>query len=289
MRTFFFVWVVCIGIYSIQACKPVKSRSLEYNTPAGEVKLITYNIRQSGLADEDGEYQWKNRCQATAEMIQREAPSVFGIQEGLTDQIQFIEQSFPQYARVGIGRDDGKEAGEMTAVFYLPEYFELLEQGTIWLSETPEEVSRGWDAACNRTMTRVCLREKATGKTFYYFNTHLDHMGEVARDESVKLITGQIRETVPEGAAVVFGGDLNSTIDDPIFEPLKEFMAVARETASDSDHKGTFNGFGSAPGTVILDHIFYRNVKAKSLHTLTEDYGIPFISDHYPVVFLFAL
>ena len=152
-------------------------------TPEGEAKIISYNIRL-GVAD-DGANSWEHRREATLRMLEREAPTVFGIQEGYLFQVKYIEENLPQYGRVGVGRDDGKEGGEIMAVFYLRDRYDLLDHGDLWLSETPDRVSRGWDGACNRTMTWVHLREKATGKEFYYFNTHLDHKGVVARREGV--------------------------------------------------------------------------------------------------------
>ncbi|KAA6329954.1 hypothetical protein EZS27_021279 [termite gut metagenome] len=144
-------------------------RTVEYSAPMGEIKLISYNIRQSGLPDKDGEYKWKNRREATANMIQKEAPSVFGLQEALFEQVQYIEKLFTQYTRIGVGRDDGRDEGEIMAIFYLKEYYELIDHGTIWLSETPTKVSKGWDAQCNRTLTWIKLREMATSKEFYFF------------------------------------------------------------------------------------------------------------------------
>ncbi|KAA6340111.1 hypothetical protein EZS27_012009 [termite gut metagenome] len=264
-------------------------RTVEYSTPVGEVKLISYNIRQSGMSDRDGEYKWENRREATANMIQKEAPSVFGLQEALLEQVQYIEKLFTQYTRIGVGRDDGRDGGEIMAIFYLKEYYELMDHGTTWLSETPTKVSRGWDAQCNRTLTWVKLREIATGKEFYFFNTHFDHSGVIAREESAKLIAQKIKEIVEPEEIIVFGGDLNSAITDTIFNPLKEFLDIARDCSLITDNKGTYNGFGSAPSSIVIDHIFCKNVKCKSFRTLVDDYGAPFISDHYPIEFIFDL
>ena len=248
---------------------------------AEPVKLISYNLRNSH--GKDGDNAWMKRRHATPEMIRREAPDVFGVQEGLIDQLQYIDAECPQYARVGVGRDDGKEGGEIMAVFYLRDRYDLLDHGDLWLSETPDRVSRGWDGACNRTMTWVHLREKATGKEFYYFNTHLDHKGVVARREGVKLVVREVQQIAGRKAAVVVGGDLNSTIDDRIFDPLKKFMTPAREKAPVTDRKGTYNGWGQAPNSMVIDHLFVRNMKCLSYRTLDGDYGVPYISDHYPI------
>ena len=248
---------------------------------AEPIKLISYNLRTSH--GKDGDNVWMKRRHATPEMIRREAPDVFGVQEGLIDQLHYIDTECPQYARVGVGRDDGKEGGEIMAVFYLRDRYDLLDHGDLWLSETPDRVSRGWDGACNRTMTWVHLREKATGKEFYYFNTHLDHKGVVARREGVKLVVREVQQIAGRKAAVVVGGDLNSTIDDRIFDPLKKFMTPAREKAPVTDRKGTYNGWGQAPNSMVIDHLFVRNMKCLSYRTLDGDYGVPYISDHYPI------
>ena len=252
------------------------------------VKLVTYNIRQSGMAQKDGSDAWEFRKNATLKMIEQEAPSIIGFQELLPDQQAFIREAFPQYGFVGVGRDDGIQEGECMGIMYLSNTFELSEWGTFWLSETPEEVSLGWDAACRRTVTWARLKEVTGGKEFFYFNTHLDHMGEVARQESIKLIVNRIGQMVPKGMPVILGGDLNSGAEDPIFEPLfKDGMQLARQVSPETDNSGTFNGFGSAPSSIIIDHLFVRGVSPVSYKVLKADYGAPSISDHYPVAFTF--
>lgn len=270
------------------ACGP-RPRTVAYTRPDGEVELISFNIRQSGLAEKDGPDCWKNRRRAVLNMIEAESPSVIGIQEGLIDQVDYIERGCPQFARIGAGRDDGREGGEIMAILYRADRFEVPASGTFWLSETPDKVSRGWDAACNRTVTWALLREKATGKEFHYLNTHFDHQGETARRESARLLADFIARRLPADATIVVGGDFNSEIADPALEPLKASLQVARDIADPTDRRGTFNGFGSTPDNIMLDHIFCRNVEQPSLRVLRGDYGAPFISDHYPVVFTFRL
>lgn len=269
-----------------------RPRQIGYDRPDGQIKLISFNIRQSGMAENDGPNHWPARREAVLELFEREQPSVVGLQEGLIDQVRWIERGCPQYTRIGVGRDDGAEGGEIMAVFYRNDRFEAVEEGTFWLSETPDEVSRGWDAACNRTATWVRLREKATGKEFYYVNTHFDHEGEEARRRSAELVADFVTRQLPAGATVIVGGDLNSDINDPNLAPLCSLLDNARDLADPTDRRGTFNGFGSAPGNIVIDHIFCRGVDSLStpvLETLRGDYGAPFISDHYPVGFTFRL
>ena len=284
------VLLVCLTIATSCGQKGPTQRKNDYTLPEGTVKVISYNIRQSGLAENDGPNAWDKRKDATLNMIEAEAPSLFGLQEALPDQLAYISAAFPQYDRIGVGRDDGKEEGECMAIYYCKEAFELIDGGTFWLSETPGEVSMGWDAACHRTVTWVNLREAASGKTFFYLNTHLDHQGEKAREESVKLLSRLVDELVPDGVPVALGGDLNSGIDSPIFDPFREInLLSARELAPKTSNAGTFNAWGSAPSGIVLDHIFIRDAKALEFSTLNGDYGAPFISDHYPIELTFEL
>ena len=161
-----------------------------------------------------------------------------------------------------MGRDDGKNEGENMVVYYNKRRFRLLDSATRWLSETPEQVSLGWDGACRRTVTYVLLQEKKTGKKIAYLNTHLDHVGPVARRESVLLLCKFIDELVPAGVPVILGGDMNSTIEDNIFRPLeqKAHMKVARDVAPVTDNEGTYNAWGRHAD--VIDHFFIRDVKS---------------------------
>nr|WP_302603702.1 endonuclease/exonuclease/phosphatase family protein [uncultured Alistipes sp.] len=138
-------------------------------------------------------------------------------------------------------------------------------------------------------MTWAQLREKATGKEFYYLNTHFDHMGETARRESARMVADFVRERIPDDATVIVGGDLNTDAAHPDLAPLKEQLRIARDIADPTDRRGTFNGFGSTPGNIVIDHIFCRNVSGPALETLRDGYGAAYLSDHYPVVFTFRL
>ena len=247
-----------------------------------EIKYISYNIRY-GTAN-DGDNAWDIRKPATKEMIEREQPDVFGLQEALIGQLQYIDSNFPQYSRVGVGRDDGKEEGEFMAVYYRSDKFKLLKNGDFWLSETPDECSMGWDAACRRIVTWAKLKDKETGKVFYAFNTHLDHVGEVAREQSILLIVKKIDEIVKKDKAPVFlSGDFNSNVNSAIFDPLKSIMKDSRAILPESEWIPTYNNFGNG-NDAMIDYIFYKNAEVQDFKTLNGDYGKPYISDHYPVM-----
>lgn len=252
-----------------------------------EIKYISYNIRYANASD--GDNAWDIRKPATKEMIEREQPDVFGLQEALIGQLQYIDSNFPQYSRVGVGRDDGKEDGEFMAVYYRNDKFKLLENGNFWLSETPDQCSMGWDAVCKRIVTWAKLKDLDSKKVFYVFNTHLDHVGEVAREQSILLIVKKIDEIVKKDKAPVFlSGDFNSNVSSPIFDPLKNIMKDSRAILPESEWIPTYNSFGNG-GDSMIDYIFYKNAEVQDFKTLNGDYGKPYISDHYPVMATFKM
>ena len=245
------------------------------------IKVISYNVRVNN--EGDGENKWDLRKHASVAMINEEKPTIFGLQEAKPEQMQYLVENLPQYGYIGVGREDGVSSGEHMTIFYLKEEVELLDGGTFWLSETPEEPTMGWDAACKRSCTWTKLRMKDTGKEFAYINTHLDHVGKVAQREGLALICRRFAEIVPVGMPAFLTADFNAVTSDPIFEPLNAEMLDAREVAPETDRRGTFNGWGKADS--VIDHIFFRGAEAHSFKVLRDkDYGAPYISDHYPVV-----
>ncbi|MBQ0128382.1 MAG: endonuclease/exonuclease/phosphatase family protein [bacterium] len=248
------------------------------------VRYISYNIRY-GTAN-DGDNSWEFRQSATKKMLENEQPTVFGLQEALPLQLDYIGDNFPQYSRVGVGRDDGKEAGEFMALFYRNDLYDLLDSGDFWLSETPDTPTMGWDAACYRIVTWAKLKDVKTEKAFYAFNTHLDHVGQVAREQSILLIIKRINEIVEDETLPVFlSGDFNSDVSSPIFDPLKAVMSDSRALLAAEQWEASFNYFGKPyDGNPLIDHIFYKNAEITDFRTLNGDYGKPYISDHYPIM-----
>ena len=256
-------------------------------------KIISFNVRYSSAPEIDGDNRWELRRDASVKMVAKHKPLVMGLQEACPDQIDFLDLNLTGYKHIGVGRDDGKRAGEMMAIYYDTTRLTLLDSGTFWLSETPEKVSLGWDAACNRTCTWGHFKVNDTGFEFLYFNTHLDHLGSQARKNSIKLIVDKMTELNPDNVPVFLSGDFNSTTDDPIFDPLKASLKDAREVSAISDKIITYNGFGTVtdnPNTRkewVIDHIFFSGVNPMAFMVLNGNYGVPFISDHYPISFRF--
>lgn len=248
--------------------------------PKNEIKVMSFNVL---VSQNDNVNNWGQRKVAALNMLNEEKPTILGLQEATLPQVNYLAENLPQYGWVGIGREDGLNSGEFMAIFYLKDEVELLDSGTFWLSETPDEPSMGWDAACKRTCTWTKLKMKKTGTEFAYLNTHLDHVGKQAQREGLALMVERCAQIVPQGMTAFVTADFNATTDDPIFEPLKADMLDARETAPETDRRGTYNGFDNLQN-VVIDHIFYRGAEAKTFRVLDKFYGAPYISDHYPVV-----
>jgi endonuclease/exonuclease/phosphatase family metal-dependent hydrolase len=219
-------------------------------------------------------------------MIADQQPDIFGLQEALKMQLDYLEETCPDYDHVGVHRDDGKQKGEVMAIFWNTKTQEMLKWGNFWLSETPEVPSKGWDAACFRTATWALLKDKRYNKKYYYVNTHLDHLGQEARANGLKLIVDRIDDINPEGYPMILTGDFNVDLGDPCLNSLKGRMESVRDIAPVTDSLDTFQGFGTGQyGNRVIDYIYESGFSAApSFETITKTYeNIPFISDHYPV------
>lgn len=246
------------------------------------VRIISYNIRLG--TGNDGTNRWELRRHASVNMILSESPTAIGIQEALADQLEYLLDSLPDYDMVGVGRDDGLSRGEHMAILYNTTDVELLNWGTFWLSPTPSEPSFGWDSACKRTCTWARFRHLTTGKQFMMLNTHLDHKGAVAQHEGLRLIARHIKQQLPLGIPIFLTGDMNITPEAAPIRQLDGTLHDARTSSLESDPRGTFNRWGRADR--IIDYIFFRHAVPVRYTVLRDkDYGAPFISDHYPILF----
>lgn len=248
-----------------------------------DINVISYNIRV-GKAN-DGTNSWQYRYPASAMMIMDQKPDIFGLQEALDFQFKYLEEYCPGYKGIGVGRKDGRKEGEIMAIFYNKKTIKLIKWGTFWLSETPEKPSKGWDAACFRSATWALMKDKASGRKFYYVNTHLDHVGWEARKNGLKLIVDRIAEINPENYPMILTGDFNMRIERPEFDDLKKVMRNAREVAFKTDHHGTFNDWGKAADDEIIDYIWFKGFSScTEYETITKPYmNRAYVSDHYPI------
>jgi endonuclease/exonuclease/phosphatase family metal-dependent hydrolase len=255
------------------------------------VELITYNIRMNTSGD--GEHAWPYRKDDVAALFRFHRADIFCVQEALPEQMDDLQAAFPDFTYEGIGRDDGKRLGEFSAVFYSLKRFKKLDGGTFWLSETPEECSFGWDAACRRVCSWVKLEDQKAGEIFHVFNTHFDHRGEEARRESAQLILEKIEEISKGSGAVVLCGDFNLA---PSSEPILLIQSKLNDAFKVSEQPpyssvATFHGFtyDDSPRERI-DYVFVSdNVKVRRYGGLTDSRDRAFFSDHLPVLVTLSL
>lgn len=249
--------------------------------------FITYNLRYDNPGD--GINRWDLRKANVVDLIERYQPDVFGTQEGLNQQVVFLDNALTDYSYVGVGRHNGKQKGEYCALFYKTAQYNLIEQSTFWLSDTPNKVSVGWDAALERICTYALLEDKQTGKRFYVFNTHFDHVGNVARQKSAQLIFSKISKSNPQNYPCVLMGDLNLT---PETAPIQYLSSVLDETKTQageniSGPEGTFNAFKhDEPVIDRIDYIFISKGvgKVKQFKIIDDQVEKKYPSDHLPVL-----
>jgi glycerophosphoryl diester phosphodiesterase/endonuclease/exonuclease/phosphatase family metal-dependent hydrolase len=248
------------------------------------VKVMTYNLRLNTA--NDGENAWPKRKEFLASQVEFHAPDVMGTQEGLPEQIDWLDSRLADYAYVGEGRQGG-HAGEYSALFYHRKRFKVRQSGTFWLSETPGEVSKGWDAALPRIVTWARFAERTGDQDFLVFNTHFDHVGETARLKSVDLILTMIDSLNEDGLPFVVTGDLNLT---PETAPLQKLSSALTDTYHAAAIRlgpvGTFTGFNyDKPATRRIDYIMVSpGVKVLNYATLTDAVDGRFPSDHFALV-----
>lgn len=257
-----------------------------YSGNAQFLKVMTYNIRLDIAVD--GENDWAHRKDFFTSQIQFYEPDILGIQEATPNQVIDIAKAFPQYNYVGIGRD-GAGKGESSNIYYKKDRFKLIQENTFWLSETPDVVSKGWDAAFNRVCTYALFKDLKTKKTFWVFNTHLDHVGELAKTNGIQLILSKMATVNTKKYPVIFTGDFNSEPATDRIKNLKKIMNDSREISETTPFgpSGTFNGFNhNEPVTKLIDYIFVSNegkLSVKKYAVLSDSRDLRYPSDHFPV------
>lgn len=277
---------------------------------AQPLNVASYNIRMHSKVDYNNGDGWTSRRDIMCDLVAFSAFDIFGAQEVCHDQLEDMLSRLPDYGYIGVARDDGKTKGEYSPVFYRKERFEVLESGTFWLSETPNEVSFGWDAACRRVCSYGYFKDKLTKKKFWFFNTHMDHKGKVARVEGAKLVIAKIKELCGKDARVILTGDFNVAQNSPAYNTfaesglLKDAYLLAPVKYAPA---GTFNNFKvGTHSDKRIDHIFVAGCDVQRYGILTYHYwsnqngseselrdapkeisaehrGVHLPSDHYPV------
>ncbi len=253
---------------------------------AAPIRAMSFNIRYENTGD--GENVWANRRDRVADAINFYDVDVLGTQEVLNSQLEDLKKRLPDYSVIGVGREDGKTKGEYSALWYKPSRFTVSRSGNFWLSETPDQPSKGWDAACERIATWAILYDTQTKKEIFVLNTHLDHVGEKARANGVKMVLDKVTE-LSSGRPVIVTGDFNSAPESNVIRSLTDGgLTHTRDVAGTvygpdwSWHDWQGYNYG---GKSLIDYVFVKNgFDVKSYGVCAETNNGKYLSDHCPVL-----
>jgi endonuclease/exonuclease/phosphatase family metal-dependent hydrolase len=257
--------------------------SFSAHLQAQQVKLMTYNIKND--LPKDGPNNWESRKGPMLKMLTQQAPALFGMQEAFINQVEFLYSNMPHYQYIGVGRDNGALKGEFCAIMFDTIQFRVQEQGNFWLSATPQSPSLGWDAAYPRICTYGLFENKLTQQKIWVFNTHLDHKGVVAQQESCKLLLAKIQEINQQHYGVILMGDFNQTAESAGIQLVAAQFEDSRSAVSTAAMLGgTFNGFDAAPARQRIDYVFVQNLAVVSYDQVSDKMANSnYLSDHFPV------
>ena len=268
------------------SCSQVKQQP----TKPAPINVMSFNIRYDN--PEDSLDNWKFRKDRAANAVRFYDVDVLGTQEVLHNQLEDLKQRLPEYGVVGVGREDGKEKGEYSALWYKKNRFDLLDSGYFWLSETPEVPgSKGWDGACERIASWAKLKDKTSGKEFFALNTHLDHVGVVARREGISLMLDRVNQ-LSGGLPVIVTGDFNSEPESDVIKHVTdpsnpEHLDARLASPVVYGPAWSFHDFGKIPyqHRPLIDYVFVRNgFDVLRYGVLAETENEAFLSDHAPVL-----
>lgn len=256
------------------------------------IKWATMNIRLDTPVDSMN--NWKYRKDAVAEFIKEQDIDIIGMQEVLHKQLKDLKKRLPEYAEVGVGRENGAKKGEYAPLFFKKDKFEVLDSNTFWLSQYPDSVGFiGWDGACTRIATWVKLKDKKSGKIFMAVNTHFDHVGVEARKKGALLIIDKIKEIVGDKPAVLTG-DFNVNNKSEAYNTITQNSFVLKDAFQSTENKSgvdyTFHDFGRIEKSKceMIDFIFVTpQIKVNSVFIPEEPVkgkGVTFLSDHNPQI-----
>jgi endonuclease/exonuclease/phosphatase family metal-dependent hydrolase len=249
------------------------------------IRAMSYNIRLD--LESDGPNKWDERKTSMAELFSYYQPAVAGVQEAQHHQLNWLKHE-TGYQSIGVGRDDGKTAGEFSAILYDSTLFSVSLANTIWLSESGDIGSKGWDAAFPRVCTYGLFEHRPSKQKIWIFNTHFDHMGHQARLESASLILKTINRVNDEKLPVILMGDFNLTPETDPIGLLNKQLRDAYEFSVKPHYgpTGTFSGFN--PNKVLtdrIDYIFVKDLKIASIRHIDDRRSdLNFVSDHLPVL-----
>jgi endonuclease/exonuclease/phosphatase family metal-dependent hydrolase len=287
MKTCSVATILMVAMLLAAGCQPAGGQGAD----GIDLRVMTFNIR-NGLA-QDGDNHWRNRKAFVCDVIRQCSPDVLGVQEAYRFQLDEFNQSLPQYGEIGVGREGGVK-GEYSAILYRKARFDVDESGTFWLSDTPEKPSITWGNACVRICTWARLTDKISRRSFYVYNTHLDHVSQPSREKSVRLIMKRVQQR-QHPDPLILTGDFNAGEGNPVVGYLKAagkspdrcpvpLVDSFRAVHPDAQTPGTSSGFQGRTDGPKIDYIFItpdsQAIEADIVRT-SRDGRYP--SDHFPV------
>ena len=272
-----------LAIFGLIPAVPAQTQN---DAPADALALtvMSYNV----YVVDDLLHSHEKRAPGVVSLLRGEMPDIFCLQEANADWMERISAAMPEYAFVGVGRDDGETAGEFSPVFYDTRRFELTAGGTFWFSDTPDAPSRTWGSAYKRICSWAVLTERSSGAAFAVMNSHWDHLSETSRERSAETLLAKARALAPD-LPVVLTGDFNCKANTAAYRTLVEGgFAGAAYTAPDADTIGSFHGYykRSTAGELSIDHILFdvQHGHADAYRVLNEKVNGEYPSDHFPVL-----
>ncbi|GGB78376.1 endonuclease/exonuclease/phosphatase family protein [Dyadobacter sediminis] len=258
---------------------------ISYAQKPVSMNIASYNLRYN--TPNDGVNAWPNRKENVKGLIRFHEFEIFGVQEALVGQLKDVAE-MTDFTYIGKGRDDGREGGEHSAIFYKKDRFRLLKSGDFWLSETPEKPGKGWDATCcNRICSWGKFQDVISKKEFFFFNVHFDHQGVEARKQSGILMVKKINEIAGK-STVILTGDFNSTPETEQINSIKTILNDSHDVTKQAPYgpEGTFNSFKfDALMDKRIDYIFVsKNIEVLKYGVLTDAKEQRYPSDHQPVL-----
>ena len=249
--------------------------------------VMSFNIRLD--VDSDGVNSWDNRKQEIVSIIKNQKIDILGIQEGLPSQISYLSDQLDEYNMIGQGRDGGNN-GEYSAIFYNNEKLSLNDSETFWLSNTPNIPSIGWDAALNRIATVGSFTMSKSNDKLIIYNSHFDHIGKIARENSVDVILKHIEKNNFLESPIVVMGDFNSEPNETPIKKLSKWLNDSFYEFPIEEAQGTFNGFDvKSKLRKRIDYIFTKNIQISNYtHIMDRLPNGLWPSDHLPIVISFS-
>ena len=272
-----FYLLIAFFLYFIFSSKKIKGNDIH--------SVITYNIKYDNKSD--SENSWDVRKVAMLELINTLSPDILCIQEGLNHQVEYLNSKMNDYQYVGVGREDANKSGEFCAIFFNEKKYKLLKNSTFWLSESPDKVSVGWDAALERICTYALLQTIDGKYKIWVFNTHFDHVGNIAREESARLLLKKIQMLNINEEPILLMGDFNASDNSKVIDIIRVKLTDTMKDAKIM-HKGpvgTFNNFLNNQKIIKrIDYVFskdFQTISHEHIDVKLENGN--HISDHLPV------